>query len=109
MTLASFRDDAKIFDLANYDAGQSFADEARRATIDVLKYPSLRDPEKRPNFALLKPAVFTHPEPVDRQSWRIHLDANGARALCEMPRHLLAFGRDAFGADVRIADMTWER
>jgi hypothetical protein len=109
MTIAPFRDDTKIFDPVNYDAGQSFADEARGAAIDVLKYASVRDPEKRPNFALLKPHVFLQPEPVDRQSWRIHLDANGARALSEMPTCSLAFGHDTFGADVRIAGMVWER
>ena len=109
MTMAPFRDDAKIFDLAHYDAGQFFADQARAAAINVLKYTSVRDPEERPNFALLKPTVFTQPEPVDRQSWRIHLDANGARALCEMPKLSLAFGRDTFGADVRIKEMMWER
>ena len=109
MTIAPFRDNARIFDPANYDAGQAFADEARNAAIEVLKYASVRDPERRPNFALLKPAVFTHPEPVDRQSWRIHFDTNGARAICEMPRLSLAFGRDTFDADVRIVGMVWDR
>jgi hypothetical protein len=109
MTAAPFRGDAKLFDLSNYDASQSFADEARTAAIDVLKYVSVRDPERRHNFALLKPDVFTNSEPVDRQSWRIHFDANGVRALCEMPQLSLAFGRDAFAADVRMTGMTWER
>lgn len=109
MTLEPYRDDATIFHLSNYDAGQLFADEARAANIDILKYLSVRDPERRPNFALLKPAVFTHPEPVDRQSWRIHLDANGARAICEMPRLSFAFGRETFSADTRIKELIWER
>jgi hypothetical protein len=109
LTIAPFRGDARIFDPVNYDAGQAFADEARAAAIEVLKYASVRDSERRPNFAILTPSVFTHPEPIDRQSWRIHLDAHGARAICEMPQVSLAFGRDTFSADVRIAGMAWER
>jgi hypothetical protein len=109
MTLEPYKSDAAIFHLTSYEASQAFADEARAAGIEILKYLSLRDPEHRPDFALLTPSVFTHPEPVDRQSWRIHLDRNGARALCEMPLLSLAFDRETFGADIRIKDMVWER
>jgi hypothetical protein len=109
MTVEPYRSDAAIFHLIGYEASQSFADQARAAEIDVLKYASVRDPDRRSNFALLTPAVFTHPEPIDRQSWRIHLDANGARAICEMPQVSFAFGRETFGADVRIKEMAWDR
>jgi hypothetical protein len=109
MTLEPYRDDATIFHLSDYDASQSFADDARAADIDILKYLSVRDPERRPNFALLKPSTFAHFEPIDRQSWRIHLDANGARAICEMPRLWFAFGRETFSEDTRIKAIVWER
>jgi RES domain len=109
MTLEPYRDDAAIFHLTSYETSQAFADDARTAGIEVLKYVSVRDPERRPNFALLKPSVFTHPEPVDRQSWRIHLDSHSARAICEMPQVSLAFGREVFAADIRIREMVWER
>lgn len=109
MTVDPYKSNVAIFDLTSYDASQSFADDARAAGIDILKYSSVRDPEHRPNFALLTPSVFTHPDPVDRQSWRIHLDSHGARALCEMPQVSLAFGRETFAADTRIKTMVWER
>lgn len=109
MTVVPYRSDAAIFDPESYEASQSFADRARDAAVEVIKYPSVRDPEHRSNFALLKPSVFMRPEPVDRQSWRIHLDSHGARAICEMPQVSLAFGRETFGADTRIKGMVWER
>lgn len=108
MTVEPYRSDAAIFHLSNYEASQSFADDARAAKIEILKYLSVRDPERRAAFALLQPA-FADFEPVDRQSWRIHLDANGVRAICEMPRLTLAFGRETFSADERIKEMVWER
>ena len=104
-----FRGDLGLLDPIDYSASQAFADVARGAAIVIIKYPSVRDPEKRANLAILKPAAFSHPEPVDRQSWRIHLDANGARALCEMPSRSIAFGRDTFSADSRIAAIAWDR
>jgi len=109
MTLEPYKSDAAIFHLTSYEASQAFADEARAAGIEILRYLSVRDPEHRPNFALLTPSTFTHPEPVGRQSWRIHLDAHGARAICEMPQVSLAFTRETFGADIRIKEMAWER
>jgi hypothetical protein len=109
ITAEPFRSDASIFEPVDYNGGQAFADQARQAAIEIIKYPSVRDPEKRPNLAILKPTAFSHPEPVDRQSWRIHLDANGARALREMPPRSIAFGRDTFSADSRIAEISWDR
>ena len=109
MTTEPYKSDGAIFHLTSYEASQAFADEARAAGVEILRYLSVRDPEHRPNFALLKPSIFTHPEPVDRQSWRIHLDSHGARAICEMPRLTLAFDRGTFSADTRIKDMVWER
>lgn len=66
MTVEPCRSDAAIFHLTSYEAGQSFADDARGAEIEILKYLSVRDPEHHPNYALLQLSVFTHPEPVDR-------------------------------------------
>jgi hypothetical protein len=101
--------DPAIFELENYAASQAFADKARSAKIEIIKYNSVRDPEHRPNFAILSPSAFANHEPAARQSWRIHLDAYGARAMCEMPSLSIAFEHDVFGADRRIREVAWER
>lgn len=93
----------------DYEPCQVLADAAREQSIDVVRYASVRDPRHRLNVALLTCRAFASTEPVARQSWRILLDRNGARALCEMPRRTLEFGRAAFAADPRIREMNWER
>jgi RES domain len=101
--------DASIFDLTTYTGGQALAEIARNAHIEVIKYPSVRDPNGWSNLALLEPGVFTKPEPVERQSWRLHLDENGARAVCESPRFSLSFPKTAFDNDPRMSGFNWHR
>ena len=98
-----------ILDPVNYAAGQAFGETARDAGIEIIKYPSVRAADHRANLAVLSPAAFAKPEPINRQTWRIHLDRNGARALCESPPLSLAFGKDAFNSDPRMASFVWSR
>lgn len=98
-----------ILDPTGYAAGQALSQLAAEAGIELIKYPSVRAPDHSPNLAVLTPAAFAKPEPIDRQTWRIYLDSNGARAICESPSLSLAFGRDAFSADPRMAKFVWDR
>jgi RES domain len=93
----------------NYSPCQDLADAARGAGVDVIRYRSARTREETFNLALLSCRAFAKGEIVDRQTWRIHLSAAGARAICEMPRVHLAFDRSTFSADPRIVGMRWER
>lgn len=94
--------------VSDYAACQALAEAARAAGVEVLCYGSARVPGAL-NYALLACRPFASPEPVERQTWRIHLDAAGARAVCDFPDTRLAFGRDAFAADTRVASLSWER
>src|SRR5262249_55152208 len=62
-----------ILDPKDYKAGQTLGESARAAGIELIKYPSVRAPDRRANLAVLTPAAFTKPEPTDRQTWRIFL------------------------------------
>jgi hypothetical protein len=93
----------------DYTAGQALADAARSTAIDVIRYQSVRDLRHRANIALLTCRAFAKADIVARQTWHIHLDAAGARAMREAPRHVLAFDRRAFAADPRLTGMTWRR
>lgn len=92
-----------------YEACQTLADRARAAGIEVIRYASARDPERRPNLALLTCRAFRVKEPGERQSWRIRLSASGVQALREFPKASLDFGRDSFAADPRLAALNWGR
>ena len=85
------------------------ADAARAEAIDVIKYESARDPERRINVAILRCRAFAKPEEVARQTWRIHFSASGARAIREFPKLVLNYDRDTFAADPRVARMKWNR
>ena len=73
-------------DKTRYAECQNLADVSRSANIEVIKYSSVRDPKKQMNIAILTCRAFAAADPVERQTWRIILGTNGARALCEMPR-----------------------
>jgi hypothetical protein len=109
LTVAPFANDSRLYHLWDYSHSQAFADRAREAHIGLIRYSSLRDPERRSNFAVLSPTAFAKPDPVDRQSWKFHVDANGVRAACESPPVLIAFDRAAFSADPRLKDFRWAR
>ena len=73
----------------------------------MLRYQSARVDGM--NLALLTCRAFASPEPLERQTWRIHLGPHGARALCDFPETRLEFDRLSFAADPRIAALKWER
>jgi hypothetical protein len=100
---------AKWTDPVDYTHCQTLADRARSAGIGVIRYMSVRDPRRGRNLALLNCGVFTHPKPIQLQTWRIHFSAAGVNAICEAPRSGVAFDRNAFAADPRIAALNWER
>lgn len=95
--------------LTEYEPCQSLAEAAREAGIQLIRYASVRDPQKGANFAVLTCAAFAAPQPVERQTWRIRIHRNGAQALREYPRLGIEFAKDTFVADPRLAAMIWDR
>ena len=93
----------------DYAPCQALADDARAAGIEVIRFASVRDPERRLNVALLTCRAFRAKEPTAARSWGIRLGPSGVQALREFPKASLEFGRDAFAADPRIAAIGWER
>lgn len=93
----------------DYSACQDFAETARAADIQVLRYLSVRDPRRGVNLAIMSCAAFTAAAPTHRQTWRIRLSPSGVQAICEFPRMQLEFGRDSFNSDPRIAALNWDR
>lgn len=95
--------------LTDYEGCQSLADAVRQAGIEVIKYECVRRPDAAINLAILYCRAFAQNEPPELQTWRIHLSASSARAICEFPRRILDFDRNFFSADPRIGQMAWDR
>ena len=93
----------------DYAACQRLADAARAAGCELLRYRSVRAPGAGTNVALLTCRAFAERAPHARQTWRIHVGTHGVRALCAEPVARLGFGRTAFAADPRIAQLNWQR
>lgn len=91
--------------LTDYAPCQALAEAARVAGVQAFRYRSVRDPLGGRNIAVLTCAAFTSREPIERQTWRLHLAAAGARAICDSPPARLEFDRAVFIADPRIAAM----
>lgn len=92
----------------DYSACQALADTARDAGVELLRYNSARDAAGI-DIAILVCRAFAGREPIERQTWRLNINAYGARAVCEFPEIRLEFTRAAFAADPRIAALRWER
>jgi len=95
--------------VTDYAPCQAFAEAARAAGIDVIRYTSVRDPQQGMNVALLTCRAFVKPRPTSLQTWHIRLSDAGVHAVCEQPRSRVTYGRRAFAADPRIAKVRWER
>ena len=102
-------DQARWTHPTDYEACQGLAEAARGAGARAIRYRSVRDTRGGVNLALLACAAFTSREPLERQTWRLHLGRTGARAICNNPPQRLAFDRLAFAADPRIAAINWNR
>jgi RES domain len=96
-------------DPVDYSICQAFADSARGAKAETLRYESVRDPERRAAVAVLTCTAFAKPQPLDRQTWKIGLGSTGAHAICEFPPARLEFDRQAFASDPRLDGMIWSR
>lgn len=51
----------------------TLADDLRTQYCEVIRYASVRDPDTRPNLAILSCAAFHTPRPVDMQTWHLLL------------------------------------
>ncbi|WP_018234238.1 RES family NAD+ phosphorylase [Thioalkalivibrio thiocyanodenitrificans] len=59
----------------DYSSTQALADAARQDGIEIIRYESVRDPQRGDNLALLTPAAFSEPRPITEQAWYLYLDA----------------------------------
>lgn len=110
LTLAPLaRDKARWTHPADYTATQDLADAARAVALELIRYESVRDPERGANLALLTCRAFAESHPIERQTWRIRLGSSGIQAICEFPDIRIGFGRETFAADPRLAGFDWNR
>ncbi len=93
-----FSDAANLWTHPNdYEACQQLEEAARAESIGLIRYASVRDPEHRPNAAILSCAAFAAATPTQNQTWRLWFNKTGVHTICE-------FRGERFG----IPALAWE-
>jgi hypothetical protein len=69
----------------SYAATQALGTAAREAKVAIVRYESVRDPEREPCCAVLTPAAFRRPTPRGLETWFIA--ASRARVSCAKSTH----------------------
>lgn len=110
LTRGTLSRDADLWgDLTDYAHCQKLADTVRGIDGQIIRYTSVRDPDRGCNLAVLSCCAFASPLPTERQTWRIRIGTTGAQAVREHPRLGLEFATDAFAPDPRLVGMVWDR
>lgn len=84
---------------SDYQATQAFADTARQAGAEIIRYESVRDIKQGINVALLSPTAFHSKTPKTMQTWFLYLseaEANCERAEANGPDEQWTFKREQF-------------
>jgi hypothetical protein len=103
LTRAQLAEDRALWtDPTAYEPCQSLAERARSIDVEILRYESVRDPDRRANIAVLQCAAFSRPDAHERQTWRLRVRRESVQAIREFPDLRLEFGRKAFSADPRL-------
>lgn len=96
-------DRARWTDPRDYTHTQALAETAREATVEIIRYESVRDPQHGANVALLNPAAFAQPRPVREQSWHLMVRPQEVSAWHTLERDdRLRFPRRVFEIDGRL-------
>lgn len=88
----------------DYGPCQDLADMARQARIEVIRYRSVRDPDRGLNVAILSPAALNAKKPEKVQTWRIFIRDTSVQAVREMPRLPIEFPFSYWSSDSRVPE-----
>ena len=93
----------------NYEPCQALEEAARAESIKLIRYASVRDPDHKPNAAILTCAAFAAPAPTQNQTWRLWFNKAGVHAICEFQGEKFSVASELWGADERLAAFEWAR
>ena len=105
LTTAPFNSQAaQWMDPDDYRACQEVGAQARRIEAQAIRYASARDPEHKPNLALLDPAGFAANAPTIEQTWHFRYEAGWITAFAAFPSvERFTFDFAQFGLEPRAS------
>lgn len=90
---------------SDYEPCQQLEEAARAGGVALIRYASVRDPEHKPNAAILSCAAFAAPSPNYTQTWRLWLNNSGLHAICEFPERKFSLQPSVWARDTRLSDL----
>lgn len=70
----------------DYSACIGLAHVAVKNNVGVIRYESVRDPNKRANLAIFDPLAFCSKTPKQEGTWRVYFDRKKVTLICENPK-----------------------
>lgn len=108
LTAKPFSDAVGLWmDPENYEHCQQVEELARAQGVSLIRYASVRDPENKPNAALLTCKAFAAPGPAQSQTWRLLFNRAGAHAICDFLGEKFTVPPDIWAVDARMRDLDW--
>lgn len=85
----------------HYRASQPFGTAMRADGVELVRYPSTRDPERGQNVALFSPAAFANSRPTTPETWHSFTTRAGVEMTRDdyFERRSLSFARELFEID----------
>ena len=90
-----------------YEPCQELEEAARAENIQLIRYTSVRDPDHKPNVAILTCDAFAASTPTQSQTWRLWFNKAGVHAICKFPGKKFSIPPSHWQSDDRIADV-WD-
>lgn len=94
---------------SDYEPCQQLEEAARAEQIKLLRYTSVRDPQQRPNAAILHCNAFAARAPIENQTWRLLFNKAGMHAICEFQGQRISLPPSSWSNDPRLTLLDWSK
>lgn len=92
---------------SDYEPCQQLEEAARAEDIQLIRYASARDPDHKPNAAILTCEAFAAAAPIQNQTWRLWFNKAGVHAICEFLGEKFNVPPEYWKVDPRLNELEW--
>lgn len=93
----------------DYKPCQQLEEQARANDIQLIWYASVRDPDHKPNAAILSCEAFATTAPTQIQTWRLWFNKAGMNAISEFKGENFNVPPEVWQTDPRLESFDWIR
>ncbi len=86
----------------NYEPCQQLEEIARQQGVQLIRYSSVRDPDRKANVAILNCSAFASTAPKEQQTWQLSINSKGLDAFCRFRNERISVSSVDLVADERL-------